>query len=157
MVTLRVTLGLVWCFNLIFIFDPENAFFSTFAATAGAFGPSSLGGPGLPAFVAASPVLFSVVIAAVSVYLAIAFLFGLTTRLACCLGAVFAVLLLVSQFGTTFGIPGGTDVGPMPLYLASYLALTVGRADYYLSLDARLARSVDGRTRWWWTRAPALA
>ncbi|MCI4321692.1 MAG: hypothetical protein L3K05_05245 [Thermoplasmata archaeon] len=74
-----------------------------------------------------------------TVYLAIAFLLGLTTRIACLVGGGFAALLLVSQFNGTFLIPGGTDVGPMPLYLAAYAALLVGQAQRYWSLDEWIA------------------
>jgi uncharacterized membrane protein YphA (DoxX/SURF4 family) len=137
---LRLGIGLVWAFNLVFIFDPENGFFTSFSATAASYAPVSLGGAGFPAFVASHSVIFSWLIAGVTVYLAIAFLLGITTRFACLVGGAFAIALLVSQFGGTFVMPGGTDVGPMPLYLAAYLALAVGRAERYLSIDAVLAR-----------------
>jgi uncharacterized membrane protein YphA (DoxX/SURF4 family) len=136
---LRLSIGLVWALNLIFIFDPQNAFFATFAATAGSFAPVSLGGAGFPAFVAAHPMFFSIAIAAVTLYLALAFLLGLTTRFACLVGAGFALLLLISQFGAKFYVPGGTDVGPMPIYVATYVALALGGAERYLSLDAALS------------------
>jgi uncharacterized membrane protein YphA (DoxX/SURF4 family) len=140
MVALRVSLGVIWATNLIFIADPANRFFSSFAATANSYAPSSLGGSGFPAFVAANPGFFAGLIAAVTLYLTLAFLLGLTTRLACVVGAAFAVVLLVSQFGTTFVIPGGTDVGPMPIYLAGYVALLIGRSDRQWSLDLWLSR-----------------
>jgi uncharacterized membrane protein YphA (DoxX/SURF4 family) len=140
---LRIGIGIVWALNLIFVFDPANGFFSGFSATAGSFGPSSLGGAGFPQFVATYPMIFSVLIAGVTLYLAVAFLFGVTTRWACVVGAGFAVALLISQFGSTFFIPGGTDVGPMPIYVAVYFALFVGHAGREFSLDA------------WWSRRHA--
>jgi hypothetical protein len=133
---LRLGIGLVWTTNLVFIFDPQNAFFTSFSSTAASYAPVSLGGSGFPTFVAAHPLLFSSLIAGVTLYLAVAFLLGVTTRLACFVGAGFAIALLVSQFGATFNIPGGTDVGPMPLYLAAYFAMIVGHAERYFSLDA---------------------
>jgi uncharacterized membrane protein YphA (DoxX/SURF4 family) len=145
LVALRLGIGLVWAVNLIFIFDPQNHFFSTFASTASSFSSVSLGGTGFPAFVASHPALFSVLIAGVTLYLAVAFLLGLTTRLACGVGAGFAIALLVSQWGATFVIPGGTDVGPMPIYLGVYLALAVGHAGRYFSLDAVIAARWAGR------------
>ena len=146
-IALRLALGLVWALNLIFIFDPANDFFSTFASTAASYAPVSLGGAGFPTFVSAHPALFSALIALVTLYLAIAFLFGVTTRVACWVGAGFALALFVSQFGATFVIPGGTDVGPMPLYLAAYFALWVGHAERHASVDALLARH-----GWRWAR-----
>jgi hypothetical protein len=153
MIALRIAIGLVWAVNLVFIFDPQNAFFATFATTAGSFAPVSLGGAGFPNFVAAHAMVFSVLIASVTLYLAVSFLLGVTTRLACVVGSGFALLLLVSQFGATFNIPGGTDVGPMPIYLACYFAMSVGHAERYASLDSLLARW----TAWWPARlfAPA--
>jgi hypothetical protein len=140
LVALRRAIGVVWTVNLIFIFDAQNQFFGTFAATAESFAPVSLGGAGFPAFVARHPRLFSLAIAGVTLYLAVAFLLGLTTRLACIVGSVFVTALLISQFGATFVIPGGPDVGPMPIYLAVYGALFLGHAERFFSLDAVAAR-----------------
>jgi hypothetical protein len=136
---LRIGIGLVWAFNLLFVFDPANGFFTGFAATAASFDSSSLGGGGFPALVAAHAMVFSVLIAGATLYLAVAFLFGVTTRVACVVGSIFALGLLVSQFGQTFFIPGGTDVGPMPIYVAVYVALFAGHAERTYSVDA------------WWT------
>jgi hypothetical protein len=140
MLSLRLGIGAVWAINLIFIFDPQNAFFTSFSSTAGSYAPVSLGGAAFPNFVAAHPLVFSLLIGGITLYLAAAFLLGFTTRLACVVGAGFAIALLVSQFGATFNIPGGTDVGPMPLYLAAYLAMLAGHAERYFSLDAAVAR-----------------
>jgi hypothetical protein len=133
---LRIGIGVVWAMNLLFVFDPANGFFTGFAATAASFAPTSLGGGGFPEFVAVHAMAFSFLIAGVTLYLAVAFLFGVTTRLACWVGSIFALGLLVSQFGMTFFIPGGTDVGPMPIYVAVYIALFTGHAERTFSLDA---------------------
>jgi hypothetical protein len=153
---LRIGIGAVWALNLIFIFDPQNQFFSTFAATAGSFSPVSLGGSSFPVFVATYPMLFSLLIAGVTVYLAVAFLLGVTTRIACGVGAGFALALLVSQWGATFVIPGGTDVGPMPIYLAVYAALAMGHAERYFSLDALVAGRAPSGRAWLPHRTPVL-
>lgn len=139
LLALRLAMGIVWGLNLIFIFDPANGFFSGFASTANGFAAQSIGGAALPGFVAAHPELFAALIAAVTIYLAVAFLLGVTVRWACGVGILFASLLLITQFGGTFAIPGGTDVGPMPLYIGIYVALLWGRADRLGPL---------------WTRAP---
>src|ERR1700688_2125485 len=52
---LRVGLGLVWAANLVFIVAPANQFFPTFAATAGAYAPTSVDGGALAQFVAGQP------------------------------------------------------------------------------------------------------
>src|SRR5580658_3416292 len=78
LVALRLAIGMVWALNLIFIFDPQNQFFPTFAATAGSFAPQSLGGAGFPTFIATHSFAFSILIAGVTLYLAIAFLLGFT-------------------------------------------------------------------------------
>jgi hypothetical protein len=146
-VALRLGIGLVWALNLLFIFDPANGFFSGFSATAADYAPTSLGGTGFPQFVAAHPTFFSALIAGVTLYLAAAFLTGTTTRLACVVGSVFAMALLISQFGSTFVIPGGTDVGPMPLYVAAYVALFVGRSEQSFSVDSWWSHRVLWRRR----------
>lgn len=140
LVSLRIGLGLVWLTNLVFIFDPANQFFSQFSSTASGYAGESLGGSAFPQFVAEHPDLFAGLIAGISVYLAVAFLFGVTTRAAAVIGMAFAAALLVSQFGGTFVIPGGTDVGPMPVYIAAYAALLLGRAERHGSLDAWFGR-----------------
>lgn len=133
---LRLGIGLVWAMNCVYIFDPANDFFSGFSAEAASFAPVALGGGALPRFAAAHPAVFSILIAATTLYLAVAFLLGGTTRWACGIGIGFALALLVSQFGLTFVVPGGTDVGPMPIYVAVYAALLLGRAERVFSLDA---------------------
>jgi uncharacterized membrane protein YphA (DoxX/SURF4 family) len=147
MVALRIGIGLVWALNLMFIFDPQNGFFSGFSTTAAGYAPTSLGGTGFPQFVAAHPAVFSTLIAGVTLYLAVAFLTGTTTRLACVVGSIFALALLISQFGSTFVIPGGTDVGPMPLYVAAYVALFVGRSEQSFSVDSWRSHRILRRRR----------
>jgi uncharacterized membrane protein YphA (DoxX/SURF4 family) len=138
---LRIGLGLIWTLNLVFILDPANEFFSSFASTASSFGPSSLGGPGFAELVAANSTFFSVVIAVTTAYLAVAFLLGATTRVACVVGLVFNSVLFITQFGSTVFVPGGTDVGPMPIYIVAYLAIVAAGVPTLYSLDA-----------WWATR-----
>jgi hypothetical protein len=149
LLALRLAIGIVWALNLIFVVDPANRFFSGFASTADGFAGQSIGGALLPRLAAAHPAFFAVLIAGVTAYLAVAFLLGITVRLACGLGIAFAAVLLITQFGGTFAIPGGTDVGPMPLYLGIYGALLWGRADRLAPLwrlfDRRLARPDRGR------------
>ncbi|HYK93385.1 MAG TPA: hypothetical protein VEY07_05010 [Thermoplasmata archaeon] len=132
---LRVGLGCVWALNLVFVLAPSNQFFSTFADTALSFEPTTLGGPGVADFVAANAVVFSAAIAGTTAYLAVALLLGATTRLACWIGIAFSSVLLLTQVGSTFLIPGGTDVGPHPLYLLIYLVLILGRAGRYFAFD----------------------
>ncbi|MHB1931840.1 MAG: DoxX family protein [Thermoplasmata archaeon] len=129
LLALRLAIGIVWSLNLIFIVDPANGFFSGFASTADSFASQSIGGAMLPELVAAHPQVFAALIAAVTASLAVAFLLGVAVRWACGLGILFASVLLITQFNGTFVIPGGTDVGPMPLYIGIYLALLWGRAD----------------------------
>jgi hypothetical protein len=136
LLALRLGIGTVWALNLIFIFDPVNGYFSGFGATAVSFAGQSLGGTGFPLFVASYPTLFSTLIAGVSLYLAVSMLLGATTRWGCVVGIGFAIALLISQFGSTFVIPGGTDVGPMPIYVTVYAALYLGHAERNFSLDA---------------------
>ncbi|MCI4335664.1 MAG: hypothetical protein L3K17_00490 [Thermoplasmata archaeon] len=138
----RVGLGVVWALNLIFILDPANQFFSSFSDTAQSYAPTTLGGPALATFVSSQGDLFSAAIAATTAYLAVAFLIGLTTRLAALVGLAFNASLLISQFGSIVVIPGGTDVGPMPLYLVLYLALLAAGGPTLLSVDG------------WWLRRP---
>ncbi len=111
---LRIGLGLVWAMNLVFIVDPANQFFPTFSSTASSYAPTTLGGPGLAQFVAAHGAVFSVLIAVATAYLAFAFLTGTTTRWACVVGFFLSGFFLVTQWGSTFYFPGGTDVGPHP-------------------------------------------
>ena len=138
-------MGVVWALNMIFILDPANQFFPTFRSTAVSFAPTSLGGPGVADFVAAHALVFAWVTAILTAYLAVAFLLGVTTRLACLVGGVASVVFLVTQFVSTFQVPGGTDVGPHPLYLLIYLILFVGGAGRYLSVDQRIVKSARAR------------
>ncbi len=146
---LRILLGVVWSVNLLFIFLPQSAtnywnptFFSSEAYS---FAFSSVIGTGLPNFVAAYPMFFASLIAIGSVYLAVAFLFGITTRLASFVGLVASVLFLLTQWNGIFVWGYGTDVGPQPLYIAIYLALLVGGAGRYWALDAHLWKAGDAR------------
>lgn len=132
---LRVGVGFVWVLNLIFVVDPTNQFFGTFQDVALSFAPTSLGGPGVANFVAANAPTFAWLIAILTAYLAIAFVFGVTTRLACIVGGTASVGFLLTQFLSTFQTPGGTDVGPHPLYLLIYLVLFAGAAGRYFAVD----------------------
>ncbi|MCI4330943.1 MAG: hypothetical protein L3K19_03750 [Thermoplasmata archaeon] len=122
---LRLSLGVAWALNLVFILDPANAFFATFADTASGFGPTSVGGGGLARFVAGHSALFALLIAGTTAFLAVAFLTGRATRLGCVVGLSFNSVLLLTQLGSVAVMQGGTDIGPQPLYLAMYLALLV--------------------------------
>ncbi|MCI4347085.1 MAG: hypothetical protein L3J97_00505 [Thermoplasmata archaeon] len=132
---LRVGMGIVWVLNMIFILDPANQFFPTFHDIALSFAPTSLGGPGVANFVGAYATVFAWVTAVLTVYLAIAFVLGVTTRLACIVGGIASIIFLVTQALSTFQIPGGTDVGPHPIYLLIYLILFTGGAGKYVAVD----------------------
>jgi uncharacterized membrane protein YphA (DoxX/SURF4 family) len=151
MTALRLALGVLWSLNLVYIFDPANRFWSTFAATAQSFEETTLGGRGFAQFVAAQPAFFAAVIAAVTLYLAVAFLLGLSTRTACLIGGAFNLALLVTQFGQISTFPGATDIGAQPLYLAMYVALFLGYDAPRFTLDRAIADTV---ARW---RARRLA
>ena len=144
MTVVRFGLGIVWTLNLMFILDPANQFFSGFSSTAQSFAGTTLGGPSLANFAAANSGVFSVLIATTTAYLAAAFLLGASTRLACLVGLAFNASLLVTQFGGIVVIPGGTDVGPMPLYIVLYLGLLAAGGPTLLSVD-----------RWWAARRRA--
>jgi uncharacterized membrane protein YphA (DoxX/SURF4 family) len=131
-----VGIGLVWMMNLLFILVPSNRFFSGFQSVASGFESSTLGGPGFAGYVAAHPVFFAWAIALLTGYLAFAFLLGFTTRLACFVGEVASVALLLVQFGSVFNLHGaGTDVGPHPLYILVYVILFAGGAGQYVAID----------------------
>ncbi len=132
---LRAGVGFVWVLNLLFIVDPSNQFFPTFQDVALSFAPTSIGGPGIADFVAAHAAAFVWITAILTGYLAVAFVLGITTRLACIVGGIASVVFLATQFLSTFQIPGGTDVGPHPLYLLIYLVLYAGGAGRYLAVD----------------------
>ncbi len=142
---LRIGVGLVWALNLIYILAPANSWFADFGATAQSYGPTTVGGPGLANFVAAHATVFSWLVATVTAYLAVAFLLGATTRIACMVGGVFSAVLLATQVGSTFSFPGGTDVGEHPLFLVIYAALVIGGAGRALSVDRRLAEALAHR------------
>jgi hypothetical protein len=131
---LRLGLGSVWAANSLFVLDPANQFFSSFSGVAASFGASSVGGPGFAQFVSQQPLLFSGLIAAVTFSLAVAFLSDAGVRAACVVGAAFNVALLVTQWGQIATIPGGTDIGPQPLYLLAYAVVWVGYRSGDLSL-----------------------
>jgi len=132
---LRIGLGIVWFANFWFIVYPPNDFFGNFAAVTRTFAPVSLGGPGFIDYVAAHPLVFSWGVALVTGYLAVAFTFGLTTRIACFVGAFFSAILFAIQIGTIFVYPGGTDVGEHPLFILIEAVLLVGGAGRSFSLD----------------------
>lgn len=136
---LRIGMGVIWSLNLLFVIDPSNRFFPTFQSVALSFAPTSLGGPGVADFVASHSTVFAWMVAVLTAYLAVALVLGLTTRLACVVGIAASVAFLVTQFASTFGVPGGTDVGPHPLYILVYGILLIGHAGRYVSLDRRLA------------------
>jgi len=154
---LRVGIGVVWALNLLFVIVPSNQYFPGFQSTASAFGTTTLGGPAFANFVASNPLLFAWMIAMLTGYLAVAFLLGFTTRLACVLGGLASAAFLLTQYASTFVVNGyGTDVGPHPLYLLAYLILFTGGAGRYLSLDRSIWRKRPARwTRWSrWVAAP---
>ena len=138
---LRIGLGVIWSLNLLFIVLPQADYWESFSSVAASFGASTPGGPGFAEFVAAHPLFFAWLIAVATAYLAVAFLLGLTTRLACVVGIVASAFFLWTQYTTTFAFPGGTDVGPHPLYLAIEVILLVAGAGRYWSLDRRIWRS----------------
>ncbi|MCI4325878.1 MAG: hypothetical protein L3K00_08400 [Thermoplasmata archaeon] len=133
---LRLGLGAVWAANAVYILDPANQFFSSFSGVAASFGSSTIGGPGLAQFVAQQPFVFSAVITAITLGLAVSFLSDVGVRVACLVGAAFNVALLVTQWGQIATIPGGTDIGPQPLYLLGYAVVWVGYQAGDLSLTA---------------------
>ncbi|MFI5418747.1 MAG: hypothetical protein ACHQ2Y_07640 [Candidatus Lutacidiplasmatales archaeon] len=143
---LRLGMGVVWLFNLLFIIDPQNSYFGSFADTARSYAPSTFGGPGLADYVAAHATFFAWSIALTTGYLAIAFLLGLTTRLACFVGSLFSAVLFATQVGSTFVFPGGTDVGPHPLYILIYGVFLVGGAGRHFAVDPWLRRTLAA---WW--------
>lgn len=151
---LRIGVGVVWTVNLLFILDPANDYWSTFSSVALSFAPTTLGGPGLAQYVASHSWFFAWGIALVTAYLAIALLFGVTTRIACFVGSFFSALLLATQFGSTFLFPGGTDVGAHPLYILVYGVLVVGGAGSSVSVDQWIRHTLAERRA---TRAAAEA
>lgn len=154
---LRVGLGLVWLVNLLFIVLPSAQYWSTFAEVAQSYGPSTFGGPGLADLVATHAALFAGLLAVVTAYLAIALILGITTRFALVVGTVTSAILLITQFGTTFVVPGGTDVGAQPLYLLMYASLWYGGAGQLWAIDAWLWFQGWGERVPWarWFASPA--
>ena len=145
---LRIGMGAIWAVNLVFIVFPPNQYFPTFRSTAASFAPTTIGGPGLADFVGSHATVFAWGIAVATAYLAVALLLGLTTKWACIVGAIASGLFLVTQIGSTFQVPGGTDVGPHPLYLLVYLILFAGGAGHALALDPQLAAALRPDRRW---------
>jgi len=132
---LRIGMGLIWTLNLLFIILPSADYWSSFSSVATGFGSTTPGGPGFADYVANHPAVFSWTIALATAYLAVAFLFGFTTRLACVVGLAASAIFLWTQYTSTFAFPGGTDVGAHPLYIAMYVALLLGGAGRYWSID----------------------
>jgi uncharacterized membrane protein YphA (DoxX/SURF4 family) len=143
---LRIGLGVIWGLNLLFIVVPASDYWASFSSVAGSFGASTPGGPGFANFVASHSLLFAWIVAIATAYLTVAFLAGATTRLACIVGIVASAIFLWTQYTTTFSFPGGTDVGPHPLYIVMSVILLFGGAGRYWSVD-----------RWIWkTGGPTL-
>ncbi len=132
---LRIEIGVIWALNLVFVVAPSNGYFDTFVSTALSFGPTSVGGPGLANFDPQNGVVFAWIIDGVTVYLTGAFILGVTTRLACYSGILFSVAFLWTQVGSTFVVPGSTDVGAYPLYILVYGVLVVDAAGRWASVD----------------------
>ncbi|MCI4372983.1 MAG: hypothetical protein L3K02_05015 [Thermoplasmata archaeon] len=151
MTALRLGLGLLWAVNLVYIFDPSNQFWSGFGSTAASYSSQTLGGGGLALFVADHPLLFAGLIAGVTLYLAVAFLLGLSARAACVVGALFNLALLMTQWTQISTFPGSTDVGAQPLYLAMYVALFLGYDSPRYTLDHLLTVPLS---RWFRIRRP---
>ena len=145
---LRILMGLIWSANLLFIILPAAQYWSTFSEVAASFGPTTLGGPGIADYVAANPLVFSWLIAIATAYLAVAFLLGFTTRLACAVGFLASTAFLLTQWDATFSFPGGTDVGAHPLHLAIYVALFVGGAGRFWSIDSWVWKTGRARLAW---------
>ncbi len=131
---LRVGMGVVWALDLIFIIDPANDFFGSFRDIALSFAPTTIGGSALSEFAAVHATTFAWVVAVLTSYLAFAFLSGVSVRFACLTGLIFNGSLLLAQWGSTFGMPGGTDVGPQPVYMLIDVVILVVGAGRYLSL-----------------------
>jgi uncharacterized membrane protein YphA (DoxX/SURF4 family) len=142
---LRIGVGIVWAMNFVFIVAPANNFFGNFGQVALSLGPTTIGGPGLSQFVAAHATVFAWLTAVVTGYLAVAFIFGLTTRWACLVGGIFSAVIIGAQLGSMYVFPGGTDVGEHPLYLVIYVALVLGGAGQALSVDRRIADALARR------------
>ncbi len=146
---LRIATGVIWLVNLLFIVLPSADYWSTFTSVAQSYSPITLGGPGFAIFVAANSLVFAWLIAFVTVYLAVALILGVTTRLACVVGTAFSLVFFITQWGATFMFPGGTDVGAHPLYIVIYAALWIGGAGQSWSVDGRLWK------RGWRRRVPS--
>jgi len=159
MEVLRIAIGLVWAANLLFIVLPSANYWASFASVAASYGAATPGGPGFANLVASNPTFFAWTIAIITTYLAVAFLLGVTTRLACVVGFVASLLFLWTQWGQTFVFPGGTDVGAHPLYLVIYVALFVGGAGRFWSVDGwvwRTGRAWFGSAVRWIAALPPM-
>lgn len=156
---LRIGIGMVWALNLLFLVLPVSGAWSSLRGVALSYGAVTLGGPGLLGLVGAHATVFAWLIALAAAYLAVAFLFGVTTRLACGVGAVLSVAFFVARFGSPLVSAGGTGVGPQPLYLAIYAALWIGQAGQLWAIDGQLWKRGWGRhvpqARWFATVPPA--
>jgi uncharacterized membrane protein YphA (DoxX/SURF4 family) len=149
---LRLGMGVIWVVNALFILDPANNFFGSFSQTASSYAASTPGPVPFPLWVAQYPLAFSILIASVTVFLAAGFLTGYAVRIAAVVGSVFSLLLLWTQWGATFTMPGATDVGPHPLYLLVYLILYLGGAGRTLTLP----EAVQALKSWGHRALPAL-
>jgi uncharacterized membrane protein YphA (DoxX/SURF4 family) len=138
---LRIGLGVVWAANLLFILLPSSDYWGSFASVAASFGSTTPGGSGFAQFVSSYPTVFAGLIALVTAYLAVAFLAGFTTRLACLVGFFASSVFLWTQWGSTFSFPGGTDVGAQPLYLVMYVVVFVGGAGRFWAVDGWIWRT----------------
>lgn len=144
---LRVGMGVVWALDLVFIVDPANDFFGSFRGIALSFASTTVGGSALSQFAAVHATLFAWVVAALTAYLAFAFLSGVSVRFACLAGFIFNGSLLITQWGSTFVMPGGTDVGPQPVYMLIDIVILVAGAGRYLSLRDWLSLQWRGFAR----------
>ena len=138
---LRVGLGVVWAASLVYFLAPSTGYWSS--------------------LVAAHSLYFAWAIALATAYLAVALITGVTTRLACAVGAIVSVAFLITQFSTAFALLGGTGVGPQPLYLAIYASLGVGGAGRLWAVDGALWKRGWGRrvpqARWFASLPPVGA
>ncbi len=132
---LRVGMGVVWGLDLVFIIDPNNDFFGSFRDLALSFASTTVGGSALSEFAAVHATTLAWVVAVLTAYLAFAFLSGVSVRFACLAGFIFNGSLLLTQWGNTFAMPGGTDVGPQPVYMLIDVVILVVGAGRYLSLQ----------------------
>ena len=151
---LRIALGGIWAVNLLFIVYPAADYWATFSTLVQSSVGGSSGAGTISGLVLDDPLLFAWAVAGVTVYLAVAFLLGIGTKIACVIGAVFSAALFGLGLGSTFAFPGGTDVGPHPVYLAAYAALYLGDAGTSFAVNRH---SVTDFSTKWLRRALRLA